>query len=857
MKTKVFAISVLLLCVTARTAYSQNRYYLPHVANGSYKDGSFRTTFVLFNNTNSSAIVILQLSNDNGGPFTVNIPGLGEDSEFTMTLDAGESRVLQTDGSGNLASGAATVTSTANIGVSSIFTIYDTLDNFVTESGVGNSPLLSEFILPVDVTGAFDTGLAFFSPGGGASLTLILRGTDGGEVARRTTDVRTHIAQFVSELFRGVSNFQGTLLVQSDSPVAALTLRQNSTPLSYTSLPVVPRASTQTSMSLAQVANGSYAEGSFRTSFLLFNVSSAPANVSLVLTTDDGTSFPVTIGGQSNSTFNRQLAPNGSVFLQTDGKGPLAVGAARITSNTPIGAAAIFTVLDTQEDFRTESGVGDSPVLNDFTLPVDIADSFDTGIAFFNPGNSPVALTPRLLDSSGFLVESADPIQLVARGHTALFVSQLFAVSNFQGSLAISAPGGVAALTLRQNSSPLSYTTLPVSSGSAQGKTQRVPLLSQTESGVAATANRRLDKILPGGFRLSGRITGAGVPELIVAQAGTTSFYPGSIDFLSGRYLIVVPAGTYSLKVAYAPGLQTPHTTLVFTDPSAVQVSGDTTRDIALPSPTLFRVSGTVSGLSNLPATQSTPAIVFTSAAGVAQGFFEIAANGTYEGTLPASSYTASIDVANIQPSPLQTQNLSLFNIGTANVAGDTTANYSVPATARLSGRVQLSGQPILPGGTVGALDTSGPTLTGFALVSPPTDSTATADIVTGQYQMVLMRNRTHDVHVSIPFLQGTTLIGLLGFPVPANTVSMAGDTTLDFNVPAPPGQVTIAGKVTDSSGRGVAEVGVSAFTTALTGVPTLSFSGFAQTDVNGNYQLIVLNGTNYQVTFVPPLPNP
>jgi hypothetical protein len=721
---------------------------------------------------------------------------------------------------------------------------------------VGNSPLLSEFILPVDVTGAFDTGLAFFSPGGGASLTLILRGTDGGEIARKTTDVRTHIAQFVSELFRGVSNFQGTLLVQSDSPVAALTLRQNSTPLSYTSLPVVPRSSTQTSMSLAQVANGSYAEGSFRTSFLLFNVSNTPANVSLVLTTGDGTSFPVTIGGQSNSTFNRQLAPNGSVFLQTDGKGPLAVGAARITSNTPIGAAAIFTVLDTQEDFRTESGVGDSPVLTDFTLPVDITDNFDTGIAFFNPGNSPVAVTPRLLDSSGFLLESADPIQLVARGHTALFVSQLFAVSNFQGSLAISAPGGVAALTLRQNSSPLSYTTLPVSSGSAQGKTQRAPLLSQTESGVAATANRTLDKILPGGFRLSGRITGAGVPELIVAQAGT-SFYPGSIDFLSGRYLIVVPAGTYSLKVAYAPGLQTPHTTLVFTDPSAVQVSGDTTRDIALPSPTLFRVSGTVSGLSNLPATQSTPTIVFTSATGIAQGFFAIAANGTYEGTLPASSYTASIDVTNIQSSPLQTQNLSLFNIGTANVAGDTTANYSVPATARLSGRVQLSGQPILPGATVGAIDTAGPPFTEFALLSPPTDSTATADVTSGLYQMVLMRNRTYDVRVSIPLLQGTTLLGLLGFPISSNTVGMAGDTTLDFAVPAPPGQVIITGRVTDSSNRGIPEVGVSAFTTSLTGVPNLSFSGFSETDANGNYRLTVLSGLNYQVTFAPPQPNP
>jgi len=49
------------------------------------------------------------------------------------------------------------VSSYSQIGVSAIFSIYDTGGNFVTESGVGDSPLLDSFVSPVDVTVDFNT----------------------------------------------------------------------------------------------------------------------------------------------------------------------------------------------------------------------------------------------------------------------------------------------------------------------------------------------------------------------------------------------------------------------------------------------------------------------------------------------------------------------------------------------------------------------------------------------------------------------------------------------------------------------------------------------------------------------------
>jgi len=74
-----------------------------------------------------------------------------------------------------------------------------------------------------------------------------------------------------------------------------MVLRQNLVPLSYTSLPVLSTASTRQTLNLAHVANGTYAGGSFKTSFLIFNISTSPANVTLALTQDNGTPLNVTI----------------------------------------------------------------------------------------------------------------------------------------------------------------------------------------------------------------------------------------------------------------------------------------------------------------------------------------------------------------------------------------------------------------------------------------------------------------------------------------------------------------------------------------------------------------------------------
>ncbi len=106
-----------------------------------------------------------------------------------------------------------------------------------------------------------------------------------------------------------------------------------------------------------------------------------------------GSPFSVTIPGTgTNSTSSFSLAAGAAVFLETNGQGAGTSGAAALTSNLPVGAAAIFTVLDSAGRFQTEAGVGDSLTLADSTPPVDMSGNFDTSVAFFNPGNSALTM---------------------------------------------------------------------------------------------------------------------------------------------------------------------------------------------------------------------------------------------------------------------------------------------------------------------------------------------------------------------------------------------------------------------------------------------------------------------------------
>jgi hypothetical protein len=306
----VLAATFLFVLLPAARPQTQNAYYIPHIANGRFDGGSFRTTFVIFNTTDSYFFFRpLKFTDDNGNPLSLTIPGLGSGAEFSLVIPGASTQFRETDGAGDLVGGAATLTAGAGLGVSAVFSVYDAAGRLSSEVGVASATPASEFVVPVDTVGLSNTGLALFNTGtGSASVDLILRGVDGQERGRTRFDMNkgTHLARFVSgpgQWFPEFGEFRGTLAVQSTVPIASLGLKQNGAPPAYTSIPALPRSSAKLSLNFPHIANGSFGNGSFKTSFLIFNVSQAPANVRLALTKDDGSPFPVSIGGTTNDTF--------------------------------------------------------------------------------------------------------------------------------------------------------------------------------------------------------------------------------------------------------------------------------------------------------------------------------------------------------------------------------------------------------------------------------------------------------------------------------------------------------------------------------------------------------------------------
>jgi len=862
-KIRSVVVSVAVLSLFGLTLIAQpQQYVLPQVGNGTYADGSIRTTFILFNPTNGAIDATIRLRNDAGNPMLVTIPSVGTTDEFgPYTLQKGETRILQTDGSGTLSVGSALIDTSGPLGVSAVFSLYDTQKNFLTEAGVGSAETMTDFAIPVDVSVSFNTGLALVNMGqADANVTYQLLNTEGQVVDTRTATLgpRRHLAQFVAgpgELFANLGDFQGSLQVTSTQSLAAVTLRQNAAPLSYTTLPVASKASTATSFNLPQVANGvdPTANLSMRTTFVIFNLSQSAANVDFTIRKPDGTAFPLTVSGKGSTqgTFSHSLPAGGSVFLQTDGSGPLSVGSAQLSSTAPVGVSAIFTLYSAGA-FQTEAGVGNSPTRTDFTLPVDQTTTFTTGVAFFNPGDAPVTVSVRLLDPAGNRLAESIPLELAPKSQTARFVSELFSgQTGTRGSLAVRSSGEIAAVTLRQNFPPLSYTTLPVVTGSSNGTLPPgTPLVSQTQQAVDATSNLALDAQLLPGFKITGVLSGRiNKAEYVLARNGAGRVFRGVIDHSTGRYQIVVPPGTYNLAASYQPRrsgtLSLPQ--LEYRDPTPVSLSTDLARDLAVPDVPLQRVHGTVTGFDQLPANGGVSVSFHDPAANVSL-VMPLAVDGTYEGSLPDGTYTVSLLVSNLTV-PAQPA-FAVYGASPApiTVAGGTLgANFAFPARSTVRGKVRMADLSPAPANTaVSAFDPQSPAPGSDPTNIPVIQNVALLDAL-GNYQMLSTNGKSYGLGLTIPYNNGT-----LTYETGRTVENLDADRVEDFLLPALPAVVTISGRVTNPEGQGLKGVTVSAETDQLTNAPGLGFSSTAVTDDAGNYTLTVLGGTAYRVNFAP-----
>jgi hypothetical protein len=200
----------------------------------------------------------------------------------------------------------------------------------------------------------------------------------------------------------------------------------------------------------------------------------------------------------------------------------------------------------------------------------------------------------------------------------------------------------------------------------------------------------------------------------------------------------------------------------------------------------------------------------------------------------------------------------SFFNIGTVNVANSAiAANFAVPATAKLSGSFQAAAlNPFVADFRFSATDSLASSLPQLGILETASTSSSFTN-VPGRYELLVGRGRTYGLSLSAGLRLGTDFIGTLNLPVPPEAISVSGDTTHNFTLPQLPGAVKLTGRVTDSDGRCVKDVFVSAYTESIDGSAGAALSSTGMTDANGNFGLTVLRGKGYRLEFVPRQPGP
>ena len=474
-----------------------------HLGDGHFagQDEPLQTTYFVVNNTRQLTNGTIEFFEDDGSPLELEIDGVTE-SSFPFQLNRGNMQRFVTSGAGELKSGWARIRSQQPVVVNSTFGAIREDGTVISDVGVGESELGTEFTIFADTIGNNDTGVALTNPHDDdpVDIEMTLRDAAGAQVAQDMLHLepRGHTALFVHQLFPavpGIREFEGTVVFKSMTapaeagptlsgqpagealPVtfAGLTLRISG-PV-FTSVPMVPPPPPDadfTKLAFPQAADGELAGLSVSTTPVLFNNTDQPASGVIEFFKSDGTANLVRINGEATSSILFDIPPRGVFRIDTDGVGEIAVGWARVTMDQPLAGLVIFTIKDATGSIVAAVGVDSAPLRQAFQLVVDKTQLFNTALAIVNPldpvgvaGEIPATIRLNLKNTLGNFVGPEKTIELLSREHRALFVTEIFPevdFAEFEGRLEVVTCGDcgqfAAALSLRSAVEKL--TSLPV-----------------------------------------------------------------------------------------------------------------------------------------------------------------------------------------------------------------------------------------------------------------------------------------------------------------------------------------------------------------------------------------------------------
>jgi hypothetical protein len=240
--------TLFLLIGLATAARAQTTFYFPQIADGAFAGGFFTTTIFVANPSSSGSVnVTITFTQSSGAAFNLafvdgnNVPVPIAGNVLSINaIGPGQSRKIVSTAAIPLTVGFATVTSSAPVEASAVFSQFAgspgsgirLSEAAVVPAGTGTSQAIF-----VDESGNFRTGFAFANPSQTtpANVNFNLIGTTGIQTLTTTREPlqpQTHTAIFVDELFatNGVTTplavgHVGSMRIVSDQPVALMALR--------------------------------------------------------------------------------------------------------------------------------------------------------------------------------------------------------------------------------------------------------------------------------------------------------------------------------------------------------------------------------------------------------------------------------------------------------------------------------------------------------------------------------------------------------------------------------------------------------------------------------------------------------
>ena len=430
---------------------------------------------------------------------------------------------------------------------------------------------------------------------------------------------------------------------------------------------------------IAHIAKG----GGWRTTVILVNTDTQPANFDLKFWDDNGNPLVLDLGADGiTAELSGIIQPGVARFIRTAATGNLQQGWAELTAPGSVDGNAIFG-LESPGQGDSEAAVPLSANSGaDLFLPFDYSTGYSTAFALANPSQQAV-ISASILDTFGAPVPAANVIPVPARGHHADALARPFpAVVQKRGAVHFSGNTSIFGLGIRANGK--AFTSIEALSGVtsapktiahiADGGGWRMTFLLVNTGGQAANFTLKFT-------------SDAGSPlALPLGPDGTTSSLSGAIP--AGSLRIVQTAGaTQQLTTGWA--LLSVTGAIGGTAIFALQTPGQSDSEAAVPFSTagstqLFMPYDFTTGYSTgIALTNTNPAAAVVHASFLNDGNHLV---GVGQIAVPANGH-ASVVLSGVQPGIVGTRgtvslmsNVPVFGLG---IRADGTAFTSLKVIAK------------------------------------------------------------------------------------------------------------------------------------------------------------------------------